>query len=673
MKTKHMCRLADYKIMFMNKTFVLLVLAQLFIPLNAQTLSREYGKVGQSDIELKEYALDKEAAAVVLFDIGKSYFVEANNGFEVVFERETRIKVFSDAGVKWANVEIPFYGADNTYEKVSDIEAVSYNFENGRLIKTPHDVSKIFEEKVNKYWTMKKIAIPNVKAGSVIEYRYKINSQSMFNFRDWEFQWRIPVVYSEYITRMIPFYEYVYILQGASKFDEFESYVDKGLARNFGARAGYGVTGVNDMVYKFVMKDVPAFGDEEFISSINDYIIKLDFQLSKVHRMDGSKTEIMSTWDELIKELLKHEDFGKWITRATNVSKKIPEMQKIMQSPLTERFNLVVDYMKANYNWDGFHSKYASKSPNKLLSDKTGNSADLNLLCLSLLNAAGVEAAPVIISTRNNGKIHYDYPFVHFFNYVVILANVGGKLQLTDATEVMSLNNRVPKKCINDRGLIVKAGKVEWIEMDAKFVTSTTTFMQMSVTDKNIGVDILKNATEYDALNFRNNYGDKTDNIKQKLANSLYDLDEASIKIDNYSDKTKPYRMRYRVELKPELHNNKIYVSPFLNEIIKDNPLKQNERKYPIDMVYPERRSFRTTLSLPNAYTIEHLPEDINISNEQIEIMYSIKKISDDLLINFDYFFKKAIYNSDEYATIKQYFEDIIKKGNEKIVLVKQE
>ncbi len=658
--------------MFMKKTIAFLILSIIFFRLNAQTFSREFGKVGKDDIELNEYALDKEAAALVLFDIGKSYFVETNNGFEVVFERATRIKVFSDAGVKWANVEIPFYGADNIYENVSDIEAISYNFENGRLIKTQLDVCKIFEEKINKYWTMKKIAIPNVKAGSVIEYRYKINSQSMFNFRDWEFQWRIPVVYSEYITRMIPFYEYVYILQGASKFDEFESYVDKGLARNFGARAGYGSTGVNDMVYKFVMKDLPAFGDEEFISSINDYIIKIDFQLSKIHRMDGSKTEIMSTWEELIKELLKHEDFGKWITKATNLSKKIPEIQKINQSPLNERFNLVVDYVKANYNWDGFNSKYASKSPNKLLSDKTGNSADLNLLCIGLLKAVGIEAGPVILSTRNHGKIHYNYPFIHFFNYVAILANVEGKLVLSDATDVMAMNNRVPAKCINDRALIVKEGKVEWIEMGSKFVTSTTTFMQMNVSDSIISVDILKNATEYDALNFRKNYGDKTENIKIKLANSTYNLDEESIKIDNYADKTKPYRMRYRISFKPEQHNNKIYVSPFLQEIIKDNPLKQKERKYPIDMVYHERSSFRATLSLPKAYLVEHIPADLHINNELVEIKYSITKLSDDLQINFDYYFKQAIFEPQEYEKMKQCFEDIIKKGNEKIVLVKQ-
>ncbi len=83
------------------------------------------------------------------------------------------------------------------------------------------DNSTIFEEKVNDHWRVKKFALPDVKEGSVIEYKYKIISPYFFNLHDWDFQQRIPVIYSEYTTAMIPFYEYTYIFQGASKFDVY--------------------------------------------------------------------------------------------------------------------------------------------------------------------------------------------------------------------------------------------------------------------------------------------------------------------------------------------------------------------------------------------------------------------------------------------------------------------
>ena len=43
-----------------------------------------------------------------------------------------------------------------------------------------------------------KVTMPNVKVGSVIEITYKVRSDFIFNFQDWEFQSTIPTVWSEY-------------------------------------------------------------------------------------------------------------------------------------------------------------------------------------------------------------------------------------------------------------------------------------------------------------------------------------------------------------------------------------------------------------------------------------------------------------------------------------------
>ena len=58
---------------------------------------------------------------------------------------------------------------------------------------------------------------------------------------------------------------------------------------------------------------------------------------------------------------------------------------------------------------------FTNKSVKDLLSSKTGNSAEINLFLAGMLNAAGIEAYPVITSTRSNGKIQSDYPFLQPF------------------------------------------------------------------------------------------------------------------------------------------------------------------------------------------------------------------------------------------------------------------
>ena len=85
------------------------------------------------------------------------------------------------------------------------------------------------------------------------------------------------------------------------------------------------------------MNDVPAFRDDDFISSKNDYIFKLDFQLSKIHNFDGTNTNIITTWEKLIKELLKHQDFGKYISKSEKAASKLFDIDGLSQKSENEK------------------------------------------------------------------------------------------------------------------------------------------------------------------------------------------------------------------------------------------------------------------------------------------------------------------------------------------------
>ena len=505
----------------------------------AQKPSQEFGNINLEELKMIEYEDDKEAEAVVLFDLGKSYFFEGDQGFDIIFERVTRIKIFSEAGLDWAEVEIPFYQEGGIYEKVSDIEAVTYNLENGRINKSKISEEDIYEEKINENWKAKKIAMPGVKEGSVIEYRYKIRSQYIFNLRDWEFQWGIPVIYSEYITKMIPFYTYTYILQGANKFSSAWSYADKGFPRRFGSIE------FRDMVYHYVMEKLPAFRGEELITSRNDYIIKLDFQLSEFNSPSGGKTKIMTTWPAMIKDYLKHEDFGKFVKKSEKNAGKLLNVEELQTKPALEKFNVVMDYVKKNYNWNKQNRKFASKSSNQLVKDKFGNSADINLFAIGLLKGVGVDANPLLISTRGHGKIKINYPFAHFFNYVLIQANIGGKTIFADATESGIHNERIPTRCINDIGLVIKKDEEKWLSLACNFPSTIKTNVLIDSLEENASVQIVKSATEYDAYYFRRKYGDDKKKIKEKLEEDGYEVKESDIEIKNVEDLEKPLIVNY--------------------------------------------------------------------------------------------------------------------------------
>jgi hypothetical protein len=391
------------------KIFFILFLS-LQAKVQAQNFSKEFGKLGKDEADLAYYGPNKSAEAVVLFDIGKSYFEDYNDNFKVIFEESTRIKIFSEAGLKWAEVEIPYYHESQLFEEVYDIEATTYNPVNGVFNKTSFNAANCHDEKVNEYWTIKKFALPDVKAGSIIEYRYKIRSDYKFNLRDWKFQSKIPTVYSEFEVSMIPFYEYVFLLQGGAKFDSQTSHEAAGLLRQ------YGPVNYHDVIYTYVMKNIPAFNDEEYITSINDYQIKIGFQLSKVISIAGITTKVISTWPDLVKDLMKDASVSKFAKRSEKLAEKLYSPDSLKNKSQQAKFDFILNYVKANYNWNKMNGKYASKSTSDLLKDKVGNDADLNLFTIGLLNAAGIEAYPLIISTRENGKVPLEYPYLKFFN-----------------------------------------------------------------------------------------------------------------------------------------------------------------------------------------------------------------------------------------------------------------
>jgi len=398
----------------------------------AQDFSHKMGEISSNELEMKNYKKDPNAEAVVIFDKGKSYFNRGAQGYEIVFERKTRLKIFTEAGIKWAEIEIPIYQEGGIYETVFDIKATAYNLENGQLKTTELNLNNVYEEKINQYWKNIKFALPNIKPGSVIEYTYKINSEYLFNLRDWEFQKRIPVMHSEYEVRMIPFYEYSFLLQGADRFDDQRSFVSAGLKRRHGS------VEFKDMVHQYEMKDVPAFESEEFITSVSDYILKIDFQLKKVISPDGFETQIMTTWQDMISDLLKHKEFGKYTKKSGKMYKKIFGEKPSSQKPEKERFNKIVDHVKQHYRWNGMYGNFATQKPARLIKDKTVTKIKspipvLNLFKISIIFLLFILFLRLftLLTPPSSCQLHYSFLicfsgiqlshyflFVHYYNSI---------------------------------------------------------------------------------------------------------------------------------------------------------------------------------------------------------------------------------------------------------------
>ncbi|MDX5417608.1 MAG: DUF3857 domain-containing protein, partial [Hymenobacteraceae bacterium] len=342
-----------------------------------------------SEAELKMHTYDKDtsAVAVILSDFGVSHF-RINADLKLITERRTRIKILKKTGYDWANVEVPFYQQGTSRESVGAVRGYTYNLENGKIRKDKLEQSAVFEEQQSENRRSKKFTMPNVKEGSVIEYTYTVTSDFVYNLKEWEFQHTIPTVWSEYRAKIPQYFDYKTLQNGYHKLHDPHDKYDATLNG-----------------YRWVMVDLPALRPEKYITTLSDYQSKIEFELQMLH-IPGQESKVMTgEWEQVIQDLMKEDRFGSQLNRKgffKNDIASIVEKHSNPQQQMTAIYNLVQNTMR----WNGKYGIYTTGPLRKAFESKTGSAAEVNLLLTAMLQEAGLDAAPVLVSTREHGRIY---------------------------------------------------------------------------------------------------------------------------------------------------------------------------------------------------------------------------------------------------------------------------
>jgi hypothetical protein len=387
-----------------NNFWVSLVMLAIFSDGYGQEFAN-YGKPTIEELKLKECSFDKDAPAVVLIDEAVSTYNDERN---LVTNRHVRIKILKDQGIDYANIVIPFYRRDN-FEYISHVEGIVINTDNrGATIIQQLEKKSIFTKDVSNFLGEVRFAFPSVKAGSIIEYRYQSKMKDYNGLEDWSFQREIPVVLSKYILYILPNYEFAYQVY---KSEALEIKID--LHKKDGRAL-------------FEMKNIPALEDEPFMDARRDYLQRVVFQVSGHGTGNFDRKNIVNTWDELIKERMASVNFGGQLNKDLSGTDEFIKRVKLDNSPI-EKMKLVYNYVRTNMAWNHINSQSSPNGIKDAWSKKKGTSADLNLILINLLKAAGLEVYPMLVSERYHGKVNTQYPFLDNFNTVYAAVIIDGK------------------------------------------------------------------------------------------------------------------------------------------------------------------------------------------------------------------------------------------------------
>lgn len=625
-------------------------------------------KVIRSEIETNIYPKDSTANALVIYEVGNSYIEKDNYNLKTEIKR--KLKILNRNGFKQANIVIPLYKKDNNAEKISDITATTYNIENGKVTQVKLEKSAIFEENYDENHTLAKFTFPNIKEGSVITYSYTLESPYIYKYKDWEFQSDIPKLYSEYNTSIPANYEYNIKLVGTLKLIRNEQKLVKDCLSNFnGAYAD-----CTNTVY--AMKDIPAFVDEEYMTTKSNYLSRIEYELKVFRSFDGRVDNITKSWKDADKELRTNQNIGRQLIKNTS-------LDGLLATVITNKTNKlstakeIYKFVQDNYTWNGDYRVLSDVSVKNLIKEKSGNNTEINILLHNLLDEQGIDVKPVLISTRANGLPTKLYPIISEFNYLIVQATIDGQTYLLDATNKFLSFGTLPFKCLNQYGRLLdfKNGS-QWIDIEANNHSSKQYRVDLKLSDNATITGSSENKyTGYNALPKKEKYFANPSDYIEKTADVQSNITILDHKVHTTEKDDQQFEETYQIELDNSSANaTQIYLNPFIYKFFSENPFKLQERTYPIDFGFKDAYLYSFKLDLGDAYEVVESPKDINgkLPNDTGDIILQTKVINNQIMIFFKVSFKEVIYNSGYYDVLKTYIRKIIDVQSNSLIVLKK-
>jgi len=648
-----------------NHILSLVLLVGFFGIAVAQKAPIKFGQITKADLIDNIFEPDTSAPAVVLCDYG--FFSESR--FQTT--RTLRIKILKKEGYVWANQSF-------NLNLKTEIRGITFNFENGEIVETKLRNESIFMTRIIENYYEMRIAMPNVKVGSIIDIQFIYDGIPA----TWDFQQEIPVAYSELIIEPSTYLKFNKNYFGYIPLDVSTS-------------------------SRWVASNAPAFKPEPYMTSSKNYRTRLEFDLEEVrlpvttrtYTGNGNYVQSLSndltrsyakSWESIRDLLFQKNSVDQWDYAAflfnhfgsvldndsylTNIAEGINSKSLNREQTIKAAY----DYVK-QISWD---------RTNRLLAEKTyllnafregkGNSAEINLALVQLLRKLGLDAGPVVLSTRSNGRLSEFHPSINKLNYVIAAVFTEKDTLLLDATEKNCPYYLLPMRAINGQGQFMDKKRTGWVSLEANKKDKQMIVFDLSIEDDlSLKGKLNYSKGDYAALDFRDNYQgfNSNDEYLTNFKEGKKGLKVVSHKIENLDSLYKMVKEEFEVVVNNAITeiDGELYITPLIYEQMKENPFKLSDRNYPIDFGYLRDKTIIVNYSFPQGYIVVNLPANAFLQLPGNTATLSCKSTVTEgkITIIYKISINKSIFVPTEYADLREFYNQIVNKSAEPIVLKK--
>ena len=183
------------------------------------------------------------------------------------------------------------------------------------------------------------------------------------------------------------------------------------------------------------------------------------------------------------------------------------------------------------------------------------------------------------------------------------------------------------------------------------------------------------NHLQYAAINKRktlSKYSNNDDYIKELQENNEgLVINEFTIANQDKIGKNVTETLDITLEDQIEDAGDLVYFNPLLIQTRKSSPFKLEDRQYPVEFNHPFLYYDSFQIEIPEGYAIESLPKSfmVNLPDKSGTYKFNINAVGNKISVLSVFNIKRAVYFAEEYKALKEFYNLIITKQNEKVVL----
>jgi hypothetical protein len=388
---------------------------------------------------------------------------------------------------------------------------------------------------------------------------------------------------------------------------------------------------------------------------------------------NGGKQAYTTTWRDLAQNLTRSENLGAQFQQRTNFE----NIWRAMQSSVNvaknteEKIRTVYTFINKNLEWNGEWSIYARESLNQIYETHTANSGELNLMLIACLNAAGVQATPMLISTRAHGKINVNAVSAGQFDHLVCHTELNGAPHFLDAGDVFRPMGMLRVEALNGEGWLMNVAAPQWLKLTPILSVRQTLSMFGLSNEGDLRGRFTKTSKGYEAVIQRNDQS-------RKMTAQLLQKEHSGIRIDSVTthnldgNLNAPFKRNFFCFIPQaiEVVDNKMTIKPLWHLNLEENTLLP-QRQAPVDFAYPINDLHSFSLSIPEGASVDKMPKDemYELPNKGGAYKFSAILSGTVVYLAIQVQIERLHFDASEYDKVKELFDRVAAKQKEIIVL----